>query len=101
MYYHFDGNIVHKGGGVTIPPTLHYDSKMATPRFRQRGRLGLAVKRALASKDVKYICRSSILKGRFKQLHVYMKKHDIISFNVKRKAHDTVPLKIDLYVTYI
>ena len=101
MYYHFDGNIVHKGGGGTIPPTLHYDSKMATHRFRQRGRLGLAVKRALASKDVKYICRSSILKGRFKQLHVYMKKHDIISFNVKRKAHNTVPLKIDLYVTYI
>ena len=61
MYYHFDGNIAHKGGGVTIPPTLHYDSKMATPRFRPRGRLGLAVKRALASKDVKYICRSSIL----------------------------------------
>ncbi len=82
-----------KGGEEQIPRPFHYDNKMATPRFRQKGRLGLAVKRALASKDVKYICRSSIKKGgNYIRLHIYMAKHDIRYFNKNCKAHDTVSL---------
>jgi hypothetical protein len=31
MYFHSDGNIMHKGGEEQIPQPFHYDHKMVTP----------------------------------------------------------------------